>query len=425
VHRSKPHEKSDRRAGIILAQMIFSIALFVLGLWAVLSVINARRPARNFALIGISWMSAWVTTELAPHLVVLGTIAAGVLVGVGGLDHTIGWIGLAGVVIADAVAIPLILRSLQSAKAIEEVVDELDPHEPVTRYPRGHIALPLLAWRRKDIRRINGIRYRGGRKLDVYLPKEADATKRRPAIIHVHGGAWMVGSRKEQGVPLLGHLAANGWVGFNVDYRLSPKATWPAHIEDVRHAVDWVREHADEYGVDPGFIAITGGSAGGHLSALAGLTIPGIAAAVPFYGVYDMLDEDGRHVPMLQHVLERVVFKQKRSEEPDVYRDASPMFRIHADAPPFFVIHGESDSLVPVEEARRFVERLREVSDERVLYAEMRGAQHAFDTIPSWRTIPVIEAIERFLANVRASASSSAAPAAGSDSPRAASHSVP
>jgi len=224
----------------------------------------------------------------------------------------------------------------------------------------------------------------------------------RPAIVHVHGGAWMVGSRREQGVPLLGHLAANGWVGFNVDYRLSPRATWPAHIDDVRHAVEWVREHADEYGVDASFIAITGGSAGGHLSALAGLTIPGLAAAVPFYGVYDLLDEEQRHVPMLKFLLERFIFKVRRRKDPDRYRDASPMFRVHPDAPPFFVIHGESDSLVPVEEARAFVERLRAASNERVLYAEMRGGQHAFDVIPSWRTIPVIEAIERFLATVRA-----------------------
>src|SRR3954452_11347184 len=406
--------------GLVLA----SVALLILGLWAVLSVANARRPFRAWPLIGISWMSAWVKTELAPHLVVLGTIAAGVLVGLGGLDHTIGGIGLAGVVIADAVAIPLIARALQSTKAIDEVVDELDPHESVTRYPRRHIAFPFLAWRRRDVRRVNGIRYRGRRKLDVYLPPD-EFDEPRPAIVHVHGGAWMIGSRREQGVPLLGHMAANGWVGFNVDYKLSPRATWPDHLDDIRHAVEWVREHADEYGVDPSFIAITGGSAGGHLSALAGLTIPGLAATVPFYGVYDLLDEDGRHVPMLQFLLERFIFKVRRRKDPDRYRDASPMFRVHPDAPPFFVIHGESDSLVPVEEARAFVERLRAASNERVLYAEMHGGQHAFDVIPSWRTIPVIEAIERFLATVRAaSASSSEAPSAGSDSQRAASRSA-
>ncbi|HEY3019265.1 MAG TPA: alpha/beta hydrolase [Solirubrobacteraceae bacterium] len=384
--------------------MAASIALLILGLWAVLGVINARRPARTWWLMGGSWIAAWVATELAPHLVLAGTAIGVVLVALGALQHTVGWIGLAGVVIADAVAIPLILRALKTAAALEEIVDELDPHESVKRYPRRHIAFPFLPWRRRDIRRLNGIRYRGRSKLDVYLPP-SEGEEPRPAIVHVHGGAWMIGSRREQGVPLLGHLAANGWVGFNVDYRLSPRATWPDHLDDIRAAIDWVREHADEYGVDPSFIAITGGSAGGHLSALAGLTIPGIAACVPFYGVYDLVDEERRHVPTLQHILERYVFKVRRRDDPDRYRDASPSFRVHADAPPFFVIHGESDSLVPVEEARAFVERLREVSNERVLYAEMRGGQHAFDVIPSWRTIPVIEAIERFLATVRAARS--------------------
>src|SRR3954454_8258814 len=334
--------------GLVLA----SVALLILGLWAVLSVANARRPFRAWALIGISWMSAWLTTELAPHLVLFGTVSAGVAIGLGPLEHTAGVIGLAGVVVADAVAIPLIVRALQTAKALEDIVDELDPHESAARYPRRHVAFPFLAWRRRDVRRINGIRYRGRRKLDVYLPKDADPDERRPAIIHVHGGAWVIGSRKEQGVPLLGHLAANGWVGFNVDYKLSPRATWPEHLDDVRAAVEWVREHAGEYGVDPGFVAVTGGSAGGHLTAMAGLTIPGLAAAVPFYGVYDLLDEQRRHVPMLQHILERVVFKVRRRDDPHRYRDASPSERVHAGAPPFFVIHGERDSLVPVEEAR-------------------------------------------------------------------------
>ena len=381
-----------------------SIALLILGLWALLSVINQRRPARAWPLIGASWMAAWLTTELAPHLVIAGTAAGVVLVVLGGLHHTTGVIGLVCLVVADAVAIPLILRALRTAQALEEIVDDLDPHESVSRYPRRHIAFPFLAWRRRDVRRINGVEYRGRRKLDVYLPLD-DQDEPRPAIVHVHGGAWMVGSRKEQGVPLLGHLAANGWVGFNVDYRLSPRSAWPAHIDDVRHAIEWVKDHADEYNVDREFIAITGGSAGGHLTALAGLTIPGLAAAVPFYGVYDLLDEEHRHVRMLQFLLELFIFEVRRRDNPDVYRDASPTFRVHPDAPPFFVIHGESDSLVPVEEARIFVEKLRSISNERVLYAEMNGGQHAFDVIPSWRTIPVIEAIERFLATVRSARS--------------------
>jgi acetyl esterase/lipase len=388
-----------------------SILLLILGIAAVLGVVNARRPARAWPLIGVSWLAAWVTTEMAPHLVVLGTAAAVALVAAGALEQTAGVVGLVLVVLADAVAIPLILHARRSGAALEDLVGELDPHESVARYPRHHILFPFLAWRRRDVRRINGIRYKGRRKLDVYLPREP-SDELRPAIVHVHGGAWVIGSRKEQGVPLLGHLAANGWVGFNVDYKLSPRATFPDHLDDVLAALQWVRDHAGDYGVDPSFVAITGGSAGGHLTALAGLTDPDVAAAVPFYGVYDMVDSRQRHVPLLRPILERIVFKATRAEAPERFRDASPLYRVHDGAPPFFVIHGEKDSLVPVEEAREFVERLRETSSERVLYAEMQGAQHAFDVIPSWRTIPVIEAIERFLATVRAAREGEPDPAA-------------
>jgi acetyl esterase/lipase len=65
-----------------------------------------------------------------------------------------------------------------------------------------------------------------------------------------------------------------------------------------------------------------------------------------------------------------------------------------------FVLAGERDTLIPVEEARRFVARLKEVSNETVLYAEMKGGQHAFDLLPSWRSLPAIEAVERFLTTV-------------------------
>ena len=76
------------------------------------------------------------------------------------------------------------------------------------------------------------------------------------------------------------------------------------------------------------------------------------------------------------------------------------MDRVRADAPPFFVIHGSHDTLVPVEDAREFVELLRAVSESPVLYAEMHGAEHAFDVMPSFRTARVIEGVERFLHSV-------------------------
>ena len=71
--------------------------------------------------------------------------------------------------------------------------------------------------------------------------------------------------------------------------------------------------------------------------------------------------------------------------------------RITPDDPPFFVIHGHNDTLVPVAEARHFVEKLRATSHESVVYAELPGAQHAFDVFPSIRTAHIIRAIERYV----------------------------
>jgi acetyl esterase/lipase len=233
-------------------------------------------------------------------------------------------------------------------------------------------------------------------------------------VIQVHGGGWIVGTRMEQGIPLLNHLAGHGWVGFNIDYRLSPRATFPEHLIDVKQSIAWVREHAADYGIDPGRICITGGSAGGHLTALAALTAndpayqPGfedadtsVAAAVPFYAIYDFVDDANLYYPELLHgVLEPHVLKTTLAESPEAFRAASPVYQVHEHAPPFLVVHGARDTLVPVEDARNFVRELRAVSRNPVLYAELRGGEHAFDLAPSLRTARVVEAIERFLGTV-------------------------
>jgi acetyl esterase/lipase len=218
--------------------------------------------------------------------------------------------------------------------------------------------------------------------------------------MQIHGGGWVIGSRSEQGLPLLGHMAAQGWVGFNVDYRLSPWATYPDHLDDITAALAWIREHADDYGIDPDFVCITGGSAGGHLCALLALTAdPPVAAAVPFYGVYDFTRDGafGEDERVYSLFLESWVMKAFVDEEPARYADASPIHHVHADAPPFLVIHGDRDTLAPVEDARAFVAKLRKVSQQPVAYAEMRGAQHAFEIFPSVRSARVIEGVERFL----------------------------
>jgi len=282
-----------------------------------------------------------------------------------------------------------------------------------------------FAWpfgmKRPGVRRIGDLEYgptlpgdKGGRnRIDVILPEAPG--ERRPVLLQIHGGGWMIGQKEQQGGPLMGYLAERGWVCFAMNYRLSPKAKFPDQIIDVKRAIAWVRDNAASYGGDPDFICVTGGSAGGHLTALAALSAndpafqPGfesadtrVAAAVPFYGVYDFRDRAGlRGSYSLEPFLAKNVFQCKAEENPELWDAMSPINRISPEAPPFFVIQGSHDSLVWVEEAREFVRALREKSQSPVRYLEFHGAQHAFDTFHSVRSAYAVRAAAAFLESVR------------------------
>ena len=249
--------------------------------------------------------------------------------------------------------------------------------------------------------------------LDIWRRPDLDRNGRAPVLLQIPGGAWMVGNKRGQAHPLMSHLAELGWICVAINYRLSPRSTWPDHIVDVKRAIAWTKEHIAEYGGDPDWIAITGGSAGGHLTSLAALTPndprfqPGfehadtrVDAAVPFYGVYDFTATGNEIHPLMAPMVAKNVFKLHRTDVVEAFREASPISHVHQDAPPFFVLHGTNDSLVPVGQARSFVARLREVSRESVVYAELPYAQHAFDIFGSARAAHSAVAVEQFLAEI-------------------------
>ena len=88
-------------------------------------------------------------------------------------------------------------------------------------------------------------------------------------LLYFHGGAWVMGDKREQGIPMLEYLAERGYVCVTANYALSPKAKWPRHVVDCKLALLWVKRHITEYGGDPGLVFVSGCSAGGHLAALA------------------------------------------------------------------------------------------------------------------------------------------------------------
>ncbi len=268
-------------------------------------------------------------------------------------------------------------------------------------------------FKRQGVRRHSHISYADAGKrnlLDIYHPH----TRREggfPVLLQVHGGAWMVGEKEQQALPLMYHMAQRGWLCVAINYRLSPRVAFPAHIIDVKKAIAWIREHIGDYGGNPDFIAITGGSAGGHLSALAALTPnreewqPGfegidtsVQAAIPFYGVYDFLDRHAIRPEMsMESMIADRVMQCTLEQDRALWEAGSPMHHVSADAPPMFVIHGTHDSLVWVEEARAFVSALQAVATNPVAYAELPGAQHAFEIFHSVRTDQTINAVGHFL----------------------------
>lgn len=349
---------------------------------------------------------------IGKHLEPLGTATA---VGVWGFRHLPDFLGAtvrSWLSPGDAV-----LRQAErdSTNAITEAAlrGVVNANELAIEWP-GPESMPPL-WKLREHRRNvhrTSVRYgpRPSQLLDVWRPKELPAEP-APVLIFVPGGAWVHGSRLLQGYALMSHLAEKGWVCLSIDYRVAPHHRWPAHIHDVKTAIAWARANVDKFGGDRDFVAIAGTSAGGHLSALAGLTandpelqgeLPdgsdtSVDAVVGIYGRYDWEDRSTVERVRFVDFLERVVVGRKLAERPEVYRKASPIAQVRPDAPPFLVVHGTGDSVIPVAQARAFVERLRAVSRSAVSYIELPGAGHAFDMTDGARTGSAATAIGLFL----------------------------
>ncbi|MBA8923961.1 acetyl esterase/lipase [Kutzneria viridogrisea] len=324
-------------------------------------------------------------------------------------------LGVAGLLAATGSAAGLLDLHRQAVRAKGVLQDALDEAFGPGAAPL-HVAGPTRNLRR-ELLAARDVPYgtEPAQVLDVWRQAGLPLDGRAPVLVQIHGGSWTGGSKNTQNLPLLSHLAANGWVCVAIDYRLGPRTRWPEIMIDVKRALAWVRANAHRHGGDPDFIAVTGGSAGGHLAALAALTAndpalqPGfeqadtsVQAAALLYGVYDLtaLNEDGK--PRLRGHLRRVMFDADLDEDPKPWCAASPLARLHAGAPPMFVVHGDRDEIVSVTQAREFAARARQVCAEPFGYAELPYAHHAFDMLGSTRTTAMAHAVERFLGAVRA-----------------------
>ncbi len=221
--------------------------------------------------------------------------------------------------------------------------------------------------------------------MDLYLP--AGSGSPSPLLVYVHGGSFTSGDkRKGSGIIDIPAMTERGYAVAAVNYRLMPDYPFPAEVTDAKCAIRFLRTHADEYNLDVEKIGIWGGSAGGHLSAMIGLTnndprfeaggypeqSSHVEAVVEMFGPMDLT------LPMdwLQRQLLLRAFGTDSADSPQL-RDASPVFYVSADDPPFLIMNGEQDSAVPPDQARALYQALAAAGVDSTLVI-VKNANHNF-----------------------------------------------
>ena len=245
------------------------------------------------------------------------------------------------------------------------------------RFPQVPVAFPggVKAWRDVTYQQQPGFR---PQIVDIYVPAGKGP---HPLVVYIHGGGWQGGHTRQSGAfadfpKVLASLAAEGFTVASVEYRLSGEAPFPAQARDVNAAIRFLVAHAADYAIDPARIGVFGGSAGGHLAALAALACrdttldPAAAhdacptAAVAWYGIMDFSTMPRLATP---GSAEQRLLGCKEVCAPEQVRLASPIAHVSAKSPPMLIIAGEHDQTVPPAQSHALEAALRAAG------AEVRG----------------------------------------------------
>ncbi len=246
----------------------------------------------------------------------------------------------------------------------------------------------------------------GGRELccDVYTPPAGTAND--AGVLLVHGGGWVRGDRTQ----LRGYGILLGRIGYTCvacEYRLAGEAKWPAQLHDVKAALRWMRANSARLGIEPRKIAVSGNSAGGHLSLMLGATPhlaefegdgshlgvhTDVAAVIAFYAPTNL---GVKNIALTEHVEQSIeeiegpplndaiAFLLGRDTSPARVRGASPIAYVRPDFPPALLITGNNDALVAADESLRMYRALNAAGARAELHI-YEGAPHAFDASPEF-----------------------------------------
>jgi acetyl esterase/lipase len=248
-----------------------------------------------------------------------------------------------------------------------------------------------------------------GRQLhiDAFTPS-AQKKKPVPAIIIVHGGGWRSGNRAQH-IPLAQHLAALGYACFTVEYRLSTEALYPAAVNDIKSAIQWVHANSRKFNIDTNKITILGFSAGGQLAALVGITSgtkkfeeldcnkghsSSVQAVIDIDGTLTFVAPDAWETQNAQSVNASAKWLgYKRTERIDVWTDASPLTYADNNKLPFLFLNSA------VERMHAGRDIFTSLMDKKGVYTQVinfKDTPHAFCLYRPWFD-PMVKDIDVFL----------------------------
>jgi acetyl esterase/lipase len=367
---------------VIISGLICLICLasFLLSLWIVI-------PAPIFSLLPLSVG----TSEISPILILVNAIITiGLLITIGKFQshftHRLALSLITAALIITILPLSQLPKAQQQADRAMQAVIQIPPDiQPNHRSHPFILADVFRGIPESNIRYTPSIQFSNLNNvpltLNLYQPAKVG---RYPAIVVIYGGAWQRGN-PNQDAAFSRYMAGQGYVVWAISYRHAPQYRFPAQLEDVRNALNFVKQHAIEYETDLNRLALMGRSAGAQLAMVAAYEPSElkIRAVVDYYGpvnlttgYYQLPTPD----PIGSQAVLRSYFGGTPEEFPGLYHQASPINAVKPGLPPTLLIYGSRDHIVESKYGRGLAQSLTAQGNQ-VVFIEIPWADHAFDSV--------------------------------------------